>query len=50
MLEETIDRIREKPYLMLMGANKVALQLKTTPEEVREAKRFLHKERFNKMK
>jgi DNA polymerase elongation subunit (family B) len=45
-LEEIIDKLREKPYLMGMGANKVAERIKGTAEDVRAAKKFLYRERF----
>ncbi len=36
--DEVISMFKEKPYLLLMGANKISHQLKTSPDIVREAK------------
>jgi DNA polymerase III epsilon subunit-like protein len=43
---EIVEKINEKPYLMRMGALKVATYLKSLPEDVREAKRILHNKGF----
>jgi hypothetical protein len=43
-INKVIEKIQEKPYVMQMGANKIASWLKVSPEEVREAKKRLHKE------
>lgn len=45
-VEEIVNLIKEKPYLMRMGANKVAYQLKGSPEEVREAKKIIQRNKI----
>jgi hypothetical protein len=39
-----IEKMREKPYLIRMGANKIASYLNVSPESVREAKKVIQKE------
>lgn len=41
--EEVISIFKEKPYLLLMGANKVAHRLKTTPDVVRIARAIVRR-------
>jgi len=41
--EEVIAIFKEKKFMILMGANKIAKQLKTTPEIVREARSIVRK-------
>lgn len=41
------EKLREKPYMLEMGANKLAFWLKTTPEIIREAKKIIRKEQLN---
>jgi len=43
-IQKVIDKINKKPYVINMGANKIASWLKVTPESVREAKKILHRE------
>lgn len=45
-LSRIINKIHEKPYMMEMGANKLADWLKTTPEIVRTAKRIIRTEQY----
>jgi hypothetical protein len=45
-INDVIEKIVEKPYMMRMGASKVARQLKTTVEIVKEAKKILHKDKL----
>ena len=45
-VSKVIEKIKEKPYLIRMGANKVATQLGVSPEVIREARRILHIEGF----
>lgn len=46
-ISRVILRIRQKPYLIRMGANRVADIVGVSPEDVREAKKILYKENFN---
>ena len=48
MIEVTkvIDKMREKPYLIEMGANKIAAMLKVSPDSVREAKKQIYRNRL----
>jgi len=45
-VNEIVEKIVNKPYLMRMGANKVAKYLKVFPDSVREAKKILHERGF----
>ena len=45
-VQRVLDKIKEKPYIKEMGANKIAAWLHVSAEEVREAKKILHKEEF----
>jgi DNA polymerase elongation subunit (family B) len=45
-ISKVLELMRSKPYLIDMGAKKVARQLKTSPEIIREAKGILHKDKL----
>lgn len=45
-IQKVVEKINEKPYVIKMGAGKVASWLGVTPEDVREAKKILHKEKI----
>ncbi len=45
-ISNIVDKIVEKPYLLNMGAKKVASQLKCDADEVREAKRIIYKKKI----
>lgn len=47
---KVLRKIEEKPYVLEMGANKIASWLRVTPEAVREAKKIVHRgELFNEV-
>jgi len=43
---QVIEKIKNKPYLLEMGANKVASQLRVSPDSVREAKRIIRRDKI----
>jgi DNA polymerase elongation subunit (family B) len=45
-INQVINLVLAKPYYMRMGANKIAHTLKVSADEIREAKKIIHKRRF----
>jgi len=45
-ITKVLEKIKEKPYLLNMGANKIAAQLGVSADSVREAKRQIYKSRL----
>lgn len=43
---KVIEKMTEKPYLLDMGANKIASMLKVSPDSVREAKKCIRRDRI----